>query len=191
MVFFLFIMAALVTSCMSQPPIDQEEPLPADQPVVEEPIAEEPAALQQEESTPDTEPEEQGSEVNFAVTEEVYTKTFDEVKAFVENLNKIIRNKNYQLWLTYLSEEYREHTDDVVNLKEQSEKPILKKNNIVLHSLEDYFYYVVVPSRSQAKLDDIEFIDENRLKAISIIRNNRVLLYLLIRVEGGWKIGLW
>ncbi len=177
---------------MSQAPIDQEKPTPADQPVVEEPIAEEPAAPPQEESTPDTEPEEQGTEVSFVVTEKIYTQTFEEIEIFVKNLNKIIRDKNYSLWLTYLSEEYREYTDNPEYLKEQSDKPILRKSSIVIHSLEDYFIYVVVPSRSQAKLDDIEFIDENRLKALSVIRDTRVLLYLLIRVEGKeWKIGLW
>ena len=110
----LFIIMTLFTSCMSQAPIDQEKPTPADQPVVEEqiveePIAEEPAAPSQEESTPDTEPEEQGTEVSFVVTEKIYTQTFEEIEIFVKNLNQIIRDKNYSLWLTYLSEEYREY----------------------------------------------------------------------------------
>ena len=132
-----------------------------------------------------------GAEEEFVVTEEIYAKTFDEIEAFIRTLDKIIRDKNYEVWVTYLSEEYIKKTSDPDYLKEQSEKPILKKNNILLEDLEDYFYHVVVPSRSQTQLYDIEFIDGSHVKAISIIRNRRGLLYLLIRIDNKWKMGVW
>ncbi len=137
-------------------------------------------------------PEETGPEAaEFVVTREVYARTFQEIEDFIQNLSAIIRREDYDTWLTYLSDQYIAHTGDRQFLKEQSEKAVLKKNNVVLRDLKDYFYQVVVPSRNQAKLDDIEFIDENHVKAISVIRDRRVLLYLLVRVDGQWKIGLW
>ena len=132
-----------------------------------------------------------GAGEEFVVTEEIYDKTFDEIEAFIRTLDKIIRDKDYEVWVTHLSEEYIKKTSGPGYLKEQSEKPILKKNNILLEDLEDYFYHVVVPSRSQAQLYDIEFIDGNHVKAISIIRNRRGLLYLLIRIDNKWKMGVW
>jgi len=127
----------------------------------------------------------------FVVTDEIYSQTLDEIKEFIQVLNQVIESKNFEVWSTYLTIDYLQRTSDPQYLAEQSEKPILKKNNIVLKSLSDYFTYVVVPSRSGARIDDIEFIDRYHVKAISIIRNTRGLLYLLVREEDQWKIGIW
>jgi len=127
----------------------------------------------------------------FVVTDEIYSQTLDEIKEFIQVLNQVIESKNFEVWSTYLTIDYLQRTSDPQYLAEQSEKPILKKNNIVLKSLSDYFTYVVVPSRSGARIDDIEFIDRYHVKAISMIRNTRGLLYLLVREEDQWKIGIW
>lgn len=137
------------------------------------------------------EPEAPPEPPEYQVSEEVYSRTFDEIGDFIRNLNQIIREEDFQTWVSYLSEEYIRTTSDPAYLKAQSEQPLLKKNGVELRSLEDYFYYVVVPSRSQAQLDKIEFLDENHVKAISIVRGTRVVLYLLTREQGNWKIGLW
>jgi hypothetical protein len=140
---------------------------------------------------PQPEPEAPPEPPEYQVSEEVYSRTFDEIGDLICNLNQIIREEDFQTWVSYLSEEYIRTTSDPAYLKAQSEQPLLKKNRVELRSLEDYFYHVVVPSRSQAQLDKIEFLDENHVKAISIVRGTRVVLYLLTREQGNWKIGLW
>ena len=144
-------------------------------------------------SSPDAPAEGQagGSQEQFLVSEEVYTRTFEEIEEFIDNLNRIIRSADYDSWLTFLSEEYIRITADPAFLKDQSEKPLLKQANIQLEGLRDYFVHVVVPSRTQATLDEIEFLDENHVKAIAVLRGTRVILYLLERDEGQWKIGVW
>jgi hypothetical protein len=127
----------------------------------------------------------------FVVTEEIYARTFGEIEEFIQNLNRIVRNADYDGWAAHLSEDYIRATSDPVFLKAQSDKPLLKQSNIVLLSLRDYFLHVVVPSRSQAQLDEIEFIDEDHVKALSVLRGTRVILYLLNRDDGEWKIGVW
>jgi len=49
---------------------------------------------------------------------------------------------------------------------------------------------VVVRSRLQATLDDITFVDETHVKAITIIQGTEVILYYLVREDGGWKVGI-
>jgi len=137
------------------------------------------------------EPEAPPEPPEYRVSEEIYSRTFDEVAEFIGNLNRIIREEDYSTWVSYLSEGYIRTTSDPAYLKAQSEQPLLKQNQVKLRSLEDYFYHVVVPSRNQAQLDEIEFLDENHVKAISIVRGTRVVLYLLTREQGNWKIGLW
>ncbi len=168
-----------LSSCMFFAPPTKEEP------------PEQPVEVIEEAGSEQIEPEPQPEAEEFVVTEEVYSKTFDEIEVFIRNLNKIIRNEDYDTWLSYLSEDYIERTGDPEYLKQQSEQPLLKKSNVRLSSLRDYFTYVVVPSRTQAQLDEIEFIDESQVRAFAMIRNTKALLYLLVRENGDWKIGVW
>ncbi len=132
-----------------------------------------------------------GAQGEFAVSEEVYSRTFEEIGELIDQLNGIIRSADYERWLSHLSEEYIRTTSDPAYLREQSEKPLLRQADIRLRDLHDYFVYVVVPSRTQATLDEIEFVDENHVKAIALRRGQRVILYLLERDGGEWKIGVW
>src|SRR4030042_5600387 len=79
-----------------------------------------------------------GSQEQFVVSREVYTRTFDEIEQFIGNLDRIIRNADYESWLSFLSEEYIRTTADPAYLKDQSEKPLPKQANIKLQELRDY-----------------------------------------------------
>ena len=59
----------------------------------------------------------------------------------------------------------------------------------ILRTPRDYFDNVVVPSRSNDRVDDISFISENRVKAYTEDnRGNRVVLYDLEIIDNTWKI---
>ena len=191
----LLVAAALVLSCTSRPQTpqsDQRDPPRQEAAQGEGPEPEtDQEAVEVAENRAAVEPPTGPGQASFVVTEEVYNQTFDEIEEFIRNLNEIIRERDYQSWLRYLSDEYIQRTSDQDYLREQSEKPLLKKNNVQLESLRDYFEYVVAPSRSRASIEDIEFIDENQVKVISSIRGTRGILYLLVREDGIWKIGVW
>ena len=107
-------------------------------------------------------------------------------------MNTIIQNQDYQTWLSYLDQAYIQAYSNPDYLAKLSDKPILKKNNIRLLTLEDYFSYVVVPSRSiNEEVDDITFIDENRVEAWMMIKNQKALLYQLKLYGKEWKISYW
>lgn len=127
----------------------------------------------------------------FVVSQEVYSRTFEEIEQFIRSLNQLIREADFAGWQQNLSAEYIRTVSDPLFLREQSEKPLLRQSGIELRDLRDYFVHVVVPSRSQAQLDEIEFLDENRVKALSVVHGTRVILYLLSKDNGGWKISVW
>jgi len=204
----------LHTSCVSQDtlepaetPVIAEEPAPAPEPEPE-PVAEispeqnevhntdaeEINAVETEaEEPPESEikPENEENIEDFVVTEDVFKKTFNDIENLIKELNTIIQSEDYKTWTTYLTEGYRNHLEDPEVLAELSEEPVLKKYNVNLKSLQDYFYYVVVPSRSNARLDDLVFIDNTRVKAIMIIKNQRSILYKLEWDGNSWKIGVF
>jgi hypothetical protein len=135
--------------------------------------------------------EETTSEEELIISDELYTKTFEDVESIILKVTAIINKKNYLDWLSYLTSEYINHYNSKIILDEISSTPFLKKNNIKLLSLEDYFNYVVVPSRSNARLDEINFIDSKRIKAYMIIGEKKIILYYMENIDNQWKITIW
>lgn len=170
----------------------EDEPVP-DTPELSPKTVDEPPP---EELTPQEEPEEtdeidQGEVEEYVPTQETYDRTFSEVEETIGRLNEIIRERDFEEWKSYLTENYKRTMSSPEKLEELSSHRILQRNNIVLQSLEDYFSYVVVPSRANARLDDLVFRNDDRVEAIMIIQGQRVILYQLRKVNGTWKIAIF
>ncbi|MDR2102828.1 MAG: hypothetical protein LBP42_01855 [Treponema sp.] len=183
--FFLVtvILLAFLGACSTKPePVSEPEVIPAVLPVVEEPLPE----------ITEIQPEEPAEEEGFdahSIPLEVFNFTKAEIQALVEDLNDIIRAKNYDAWIVCLEEEYLAEKSSPQYLAQISEQPRLKSQNIVLTSPRDYFIHVVVPSRANDRVDDIEFVAKNRVKAYTINANGqRLRLYDLENKGNGWKI---
>lgn len=124
------------------------------------------------------------------VTKEEYQKTFDDIHALIQDLNRIISAQDYTAWTTHLTPEYIKTFSDPKILNAISDQPMLKRQNLQLASLEDYFLHVVVPSRADARLDDLDFVSKTQVKAITVIDGKRYILYNLRLENGGWKIAI-
>jgi len=127
------------------------------------------------------------------VTRQQYDTTRDEVQRFIEELNRIIRNKNYDAWRARLSQEYFAEISSKEHLQQVSEQPAMRTRRIVIRTAEDYFIHVVVPSRANLRVDDIEFISRNRVKAFTVTKNKageeqRLRLYDLEKIGNSWRI---
>ncbi|GHU69439.1 hypothetical protein FACS189450_02340 [Spirochaetia bacterium] len=123
------------------------------------------------------------------VPREVYDYTKQDVQNYIENLNRIIRARNYDGWVANLEEDYFNEKNSPEYLRRTSEQPRLKTQGIALTNAHDYFIHVVVPSRSRDRVDDIEFINQRRVKAYTITGNGqRLRLYDLEYENGTWKI---
>lgn len=162
----------LLISCLT--PKDEEQSVTEDPTPVENNIVQE-------------EPIEATEEV-FEVTEEEYEETFLEVDDFVAVLNNIISKGDFNSWKAYLTDSYVEKYGNNEFLKELSENPVLKDYGVKLKTLRDYFRYVVVPSRSEVKIDEIQFVTEEKIKVYTYTQNTKFVVYQLIRNESGWLI---
>jgi len=173
--------------------VPPKEPPSAAAPETPPAVASAPSAGEAQPQKPATEKPQSSasSRQPITVSQEVYSKTFDEVEKVIKELNTIISNGNFGAWTSYLTRQYVDEMSRPATLEALSQSPILKRNNIVLNSLEDYFRFVVVPSRSNARLDDLVFLDKNTVEAIMIVRSQRVILYQLEKRDGKWKIGLF
>jgi len=122
--------------------------------------------------------------------QESYEEILDEVKAFVDNLNLIIKDRNYSKWRLVLSEELLKEISSSEFLANASKWPSMKSRGIVLREPKDYFNYVVVPSRANSQVDKIEIMDNNRVKAFYFnTRKERTeLVYELAKIGDLWTI---
>ena len=205
----LFLLTAvLVLSCGSGPkPVESAPPVPVEQPAApvqsapppEPPPAPPPPPPPVVQNDP---PPVQVFDPN-SVTEEKYEATKADVQTLIGDLNRIIRAKNYNAWLGYLSESYMKEISSQAFLDERTEE-LYKRDQIVASNLgrdpkrvqkkilktpKDYFDSVVVPSRSNDRMDDIDFVTENRVKAYTVdTRGNRLILYDLELIDNQWKI---
>ena len=169
------LMAAFIVACKSQPPAVDQYP---------EEAAE----------------EEVSASTSFVISQEMYDLTLAEVKIFIDGLNSLILKKDYEGWKANLSDEFFARISSPEFLASASEAAALKTRKIVLKTPNDYFLQVVVPSRSNSKVDEIEFIAADRVKVFyleervrksggnSINEVRRLRLYELIKINDTWKI---
>jgi len=176
-------------------PIEVHKPIDAPPPVLEAPAIEEETPPPEEpavEEAPSAAEPEEAEPVPFdpkTIPKEVYDSTKTDVQALIGRLNGIIRQRNYEVWVTFLGNEYRAALSSPAFLERISASAVLQKQRIVLRELRDYFIYVVVPSRANDRVDDIEFIGQNRVKAFTVdSKGQRLRLYDLEKTPTGWKI---
>jgi hypothetical protein len=118
-------------------------------------------------------------------------ETLVDVADLIQELNRITQEKRYEAWLTFLTTDFIEKYSSVEFLGRLSEAPILKRQKISLSTLKDYFDYVVYPSHQNDRVDDIDFIGHNRVKAITLnAKKERLVLWDLEKVGNTWKIGI-
>jgi len=201
----LFLLPVLFMACGTQ--LNMANPAAAtpaeEQAAITSAAAEEPAAIKpaeelaaKEQPAAARQPEEETARVavetkkTVDLSQESYEEILDDVKAFVDSLNLIIKGKNYTKWRSVLSEELLKEISSREFLADASKWPSMKSRGIVLRELRDYFNYVVVPSRANSQVDIIEVMDNNRVKAFyTNTRKERTeLVYELAKTGDSWTI---
>lgn len=124
------------------------------------------------------------------VSEDLYNKTFDEIESLINDLTKLIRKKNFNGWKKFLSEKYINKVGSADHLREVSQSPSLI-DVVELEDLRDYFQWVVVPSRINARLDEIKFMDETHVTAYMYIDDQPTILFQFELVNNTWEITIW
>ncbi|MDR1389257.1 MAG: hypothetical protein LBJ31_04710 [Treponema sp.] len=125
-----------------------------------------------------------------SISKEEFDTAKSEVQALILRLNGIIRARDYDAWVSYLTDDYLRVISSPENLEAVSKNSErLVQQGKVLTSSQEYFTFVVVPSRANDRVDDIQFRGKNRVTAYTIVGGGRRLrLYDLERTREGWKI---
>jgi len=191
-VFFLMACTTNAGQTKITPDIQKEQetvPISGTKPIASPPADKQPVAIQP--AAPDT------SELDtivikfdtVAITKLTFENTKTEMQLVVEELNKITLERNYNKWLTWLSDEYKQTYSDPAMLEKVSAS--LPTKGIKLKTLQDYFEYVFVPSRQNMRVDDIQFVSPTRVYVImEITPKSPAAIYILEKTTNGWKLVL-
>jgi len=124
-----------------------------------------------------------------SVSQEDRDAVMAEIQQLIQQLNGIIRAQNYNAWVSFLAPDYYAQISSPEFLHERSQSPAMRTRNIILRSSQDYFTHVVVPSRANDRVDDIEFVTSNRVNAFTVSSTgNRLRLYGFEKIGNEWKI---
>jgi hypothetical protein len=137
------------------------------------------------------------------VSQEEYDTAIHDIKEMIGKLNGIVREKDFNAWMSFLADSSLEKINSREFLEEKANE-LHKKNlstavlrrqdisrirKINFRGVQDYFEYVVVPSHANDHVDEISFSSQTRVTAYTRDdKGQRLILYDLENMDGSWKI---
>ena len=186
--FILMAMAAVFfVSCASQKntvkaPASQNETVvktvAAEQPEEKQPI--DPVKSEYERSVKQM----QGTVVSL----DEFQRTKKDILQVITELNKIIKNKDYESWLAYLSPDSKEYWSNPVNLANVATR--LPVKGVKIRNLKDYFNYVFIPARQNSSVEEIRYFSKNMVKAVQPMEKEDLIFYTFENHGGNWLLVL-
>ena len=191
----LCLVVILIGSCASAP---ETKPVSAAETQVEEKSqqVQEPAVVEKpvEEAKPKAEAPKTADEEVVAQFEGVSITKKDkeiaksEIEEVVKKLNEITAKKDYGRWRYWLSKDYIKEFSKPEVLKKISEEHSANLRGKQLKTIEDYFYYVFVPSRQNGRVDDIEYLTPTKVRVWKIEPTRKLIFYNLEKIDDRWLL---
>lgn len=111
-----------------------------------------------------------------------------EIEEVVKKLNDITAKKDYGRWRYWLSTEYIKEFSKPDVLKKTSEGLPSNLKGKQLKNIEDYFYYVFVPSRQNGRVDDIAYLTPTKVRVLKITSTQTLIFYNLEKIDERWLL---
>jgi len=123
------------------------------------------------------------------ISEETFADDKSEILAIIEDLEIIMRKRDFPAWTKYLSEESRAYWSDGKNLAALAEK-LPGGGRVKLNSLKDYFEKFFIPARKGRVIDEIRYVTPDLVKAVQYKDNEDITTYLFERSGDTWVLTL-
>lgn len=132
---------------------------------------------------------------NIEVSVDTFNADKTQILHIIDQLSTIMHDMDYASWILYVDEESREYWSKSANLKKaQSKLPV---KGLQLKSLQDYFKYVFVPSRSGRSVSTIRYESDKYVKAVQITspatadsEEKYTVYYYFNKIDGHWELHL-
>lgn len=117
-------------------------------------------------------------------------KLTKELTSFFKEYEDTVLSKNYDKWITMISEKYKLKYGDPKSLEK------LKLTLYGIYTLKDYFYNVVYQSRIQLnqgkplQIFKVSFVNSMTKAVVNVKFEDKLLTYFFIYENNSWKIGV-
>ncbi len=117
-------------------------------------------------------------------------KLTQELTSFFKEYEDTVLSKNYDKWITMISEKYKLKYGDPKSLEK------LKLTLYGIYTLKDYFYNVVYQSRIQLnqgkplQIFKVSFVNSMTKAVVNVKFEDKLLTYFFIYENNSWKIGV-
>ncbi len=202
----MFALLLMIAGCATKQPAPQDEPvqetatvetehIPA--PVAEEDIEEdiyedelmdEPELIIVDESQDEYE-RSLGELDASEISAETFVDDKHEILSIIEDLEQIMRKKDFPAWTKYLSDESRSYWSDAKNLSTLSGK-LPGGGKVRLNSLKDYFEKFFIPARKGRVIDEIRYVTHDLVKAVQYKDDEDITTYMFERSGDTWVLHL-
>lgn len=117
-------------------------------------------------------------------------KLTEDLTSFFKLYEETVLSKNYDKWVTMISEKYKQKYGDPKSLEK------LKLTLYGIYTLKDYFYNVVYQSRIQLnqgkplQIYKVTFVNSITKAVVNVKFEDKLLTYFFIYENDAWKIGV-
>lgn len=200
----LFLVVGCTATKSASEVAEPVEPAPAPQQV--EALVVEPEPVPEQEPVPELEPEPvpppkelTPEEEEFlrstvalngsgTVSMDTFTKDKKDILDIIDDLAVIMKNGNYNSWLSYVSSESKTYWMNPSHLKEIEAR--LPVKGLRISGLRDYFKYIFIPARSGHHVDEIRYVSDTVVKAVQAKENRDIVYYTFEKIDGKWLLKL-
>lgn len=184
---------------------EESEPVEETGVVAEEVISEEPEII----TVPDPEPESEPEPVpaqnyseeylrsigNLAqndavyISPEVFEEDKNEIFQVINALDQIMKKKDFNGWISYLTPESYEYWSNRHNLLELS-RHLFSSDDFHINNIREYFEMFFIPARKGRLVDEIRYVTPTYVKVVQYKNKTDIIYYFFEKQNDTWLLKL-
>jgi len=129
------------------------------------------------------------SNLSGSISKDEFVEDKKDIMLIIDELNEIIKNRDYNAWLTYVSPSSKQYWNNPKNLAAVANR--LPVKGIKIRSMKDYFLYVFIPARQNSKVEEIRYVSPTITKAVEPKKEEDLIFYIFEKSSSGdWMLKL-
>ncbi len=129
------------------------------------------------------------SDLAGTITKDEFVEDKKDIMETIDALNDIIKNRDYDSWLKYVSPSSKQYWSNPKNLAAVANRLPIK--GVKIRSMKDYFLYVFIPARQNSKVEEIRYVSTTITKAVEPKEDEDLIFYIFEKsASGEWLLKL-
>ena len=129
------------------------------------------------------------SNLSGTISKDEFVEDKKDIMMIIDDLNEIIKNRDYDAWLAYVSPSSKQYWSNPKNLAAVANR--LPVKGIKIRSMKDYFLYVFIPARQNSKVEEIRYVSKTITTAVEPKEDEDLIFYMFEKASSGdWMLKL-